>query len=372
MTKVLVIRNAYDKDMGGAEQYALNLCIVLQQEGYTPILMTRVPSLLSKASAEKIETLRGRWHSTQEWGKHYFLRFPLMTLWYMYIVLRHHIDVVHPQGRDDFIFASVAAGLLRKRVIWTDHADLKYILDLKNHPFPFLKKWTIFASKFTSNIICVSAAEKQKIIKNAPQEFVKKLLVVHNGVFTPESVEPAVRTASEKTSPLLVSNARLVPDKGISELLQMVARLAYANVHLWIVGGYSGNLKKFQTEAESLGIDRRVKFIGYVDDPNNYVAAGDIFVHASYHEAFSLAIVEAAVLGKPIVATNVGGAPEIIDSSSGILVPAKDVNALVIAIDYLLNNPEIAKKLGHHISIKAKKNFMFDTIVREKILPLYS
>lgn len=366
--RVLVIRNAYDKDCGGAEQYALNLCVQLKKNNLDPVLMTRVPDLLGKASNEKITTLKGCWHASQKWGKHYFFRFPLMVVWYIYIILRYRFDIIHPQGRDDFIFASIAGGLLGKRVIWTDHADLKYILDLDIHPFPYLRTWTIWASRFVSKIICVSNSEKEKISVNAPDQFIAKLVTVHNGVIR----EPIYEKISRPTEPLIVANSRLVPDKGIRELIEMIQKLKHHNASLWIVGGFSGNQEMYTNIAKELGVAERVTLWGYVDHPNDYIAAGDVFVHASYHEAFSLAILEAAMLSMPIVATNVGGAPEVISDQSGILVPPKDVYALVNAVDKLLDDPVTAKRLGKRVGEVAQEKFSFDTIVKEKIIPLYS
>lgn len=370
MKRILVIRNAYDKDMGGAEQYALNLCVALQDEGLKPILMTRVPSLLSKASAEKIQTLRGRWHSTQEWGKHYFIRLPFMVIWYVYVILRYRIDALHPQGRDDFIFASIAGGFLRKPVVWTDHADLKYIMDLENHPFPYLKSWVVFASRFCKAIICVSEAEKAKIEAHAPSTLRKRLVVIHNGVFIPQSVMPIKRVGAEKGSTLIATNARLVPDKGIAELLEGMARLK-KDTFLWIVGGYSGNQEKYSQMAKDLGVAEHVKFIGYVNNPHDYIAVADIFVHASYHEAFSLAVIEAAMLGRPIVATSVGGNSEILGDSRGVLIAPKDVNSIVSAINNLMNNPAEAVRMGREVKEYAHKFYDFKKIVKEQVIPLY-
>lgn len=365
--KVLVIRNAYNKDCGGAEQYALNLCIELKKNDLNPVLMTSVPDLIMKATDTDIKVLKGRWHSSQEWGRHYFIRFPLMVIWYMYIILRYQFDIIHPQGRDDFIFASIAGGFLRKRVVWTDHADLKYILNLSVHPFPYLRMWTIWAAYFAFKIICVSNAEKEKITKFAPVQFSKKLITIHNGVF----LDPPQEVVKRPNSPLIVANSRLVPDKGIRELLEATGKLKQ-KPYLWIVGGFSGNKKKYETIIRKLGISKRVTLWGYVRNPNDYIAAGDVFVHASYHEAFSLAILEAAMLRKPIIATDVGGAPEIIDASTGILIPVKNIPALVNAIEYMLDNPKVAEKMGENIGIVAQKKFLFDIIVREKVIPLYN
>src|SRR4051794_638268 len=121
--RVLIIRNAYQKDAGGAEQYALNLADTLQTAGHSPILVTKVQKIHQKSKEVKITCISGPWHDTQEWDRWYYLRYPLFTLWYIWTILRYRIDVVHPQSRDDFVFATRAAKFLRKRVVWTDHAD---------------------------------------------------------------------------------------------------------------------------------------------------------------------------------------------------------------------------------------------------------
>jgi glycosyltransferase involved in cell wall biosynthesis len=365
--RILVIRNAYDRDAGGAEQFALNLCIALRAAGHTPILMTRVPGVVTKARAAGIMVKRGMWHKTQEWGKHYFLRFPLTVLWYCWFLLINQIDVVHPQGRDDFIFATYAAKLLGKRVVWTDHADLKVVMNLDRHPFPYLRKWIVAASKYTRAIMCVSAAERNEIQAVAP-ELAGKLMLVHNGVFVPEHVSPADKDAEF----IVATNARLVPDKGIGELLEGFAASRYKDrSKLWVLGADSGNLGTYQQRTAELGLKNRVRFVGYVANPNDYVAAADVFVHASYHEAFSLAIVEAAMLARPIVATNVGGASEIINEDTGVLIPPKDARAITQALDDLLANPEKRHALGGHAKQKASSEFDFSKIVQERIIPLY-
>ena len=363
--RVLIIRNAYQQDAGGAEQYALNLAIALKNAGHKPVLVTKVKKILAKAQDNNIRVISGRWHDTQRWDRWYYLRYPLFTLWYMYVILRHQVDIVHAQSRDDFVFATRAASLLSKPVIWTDHADLKYILDSVNHYNPRMRGWVINASKKANAIVCASQSEKQSIRSVAPK--LPELQVVHNGVFLPSGVKPVA-----KPDKLVVgTNARLVPAKGIAELLEGFAKSKDKKTVLWLLGGTSGNEKKYQQLAKRLGIERKVKIWGYVDSPNNVVAAMDIFVHASYHEAFSLAIIEAAMLGRPIIATNVGGTPEIIDASSGILIEPKNASAITQAINFMVDHPDKRDKLAEAVRRKVARNFNFQKIVEEKIIPLY-
>lgn len=363
--RVLIVRNAYQKDAGGAEQYALNLAIALKKSGHQPVLVTKVRKIHEKSREAGITCIAGPWHDTQKWDRLYYLRYPLFTLWYMWAMLRYRIDVVHPQSRDDFVFATLAAKLLQKPVIWTDHADLKYVLDNVNHYNPRVRGWVVRAARYAKAIICVSNNEQGEIEAVAPE--LNNLQVVHNGVFVPEGVKPA-----EKTNQVIIgTNARLVETKGIGELLEAFAALKRTNCDLWLLGGVSGNLEQYTQAAKDLGVLERVKFLDYVPNPNDYVASMDIFVHASYHEAFSLAIIEAAMLGRPIIATTVGGTPEIIDDTCGVLVSPKDASAITAALGGLLADTAKRERLGNAAREKAMAQFDFQKIVDDTIVPMY-
>lgn len=363
--RILVIRNAYQKDAGGAEQYALNLCIALKESGHLPLLVTKVSKILEKADRLGVEYKKGVWHDSQKWDRWYYLRYPVFTFWYIYIILRHRIDVVHPQGRDDFIFATTASRLLGKPVVWSDHADLKYVLDNVNHYNPRMRKWVINASKYCQAIIAESNNEKKEVEAVAPDLPLQTL--IHNGVFVPNKVNPA-----PKTNKIIIgTNARLVPAKGIAELMEGFSNLKREDADLWLLGGTSGNLSKYENLAKKLGIHKRVRFLDYVVKPNDFVASMDIFVHSSYHEAFSLAIIEAAMLARPIVATKVGGTPEIIDNECGMLIEPKDSLAITNALNKLIDNEELRDTLGRAVKQKAIKHFNFQKIVNEQIIPMY-
>ena len=114
--RVLIVRNAYQQDIGGAEQYAFNLALALKRAGHYPIVVTKHEAIHNKCRVEGIKTIQGKWHESQEWDKRYYLRFLLMPLWYSLLIIRHHVHIVHPQSRDDFVFATNAGWLLRKKL----------------------------------------------------------------------------------------------------------------------------------------------------------------------------------------------------------------------------------------------------------------
>lgn len=365
--RVLIVRNAFHKDTGGAEQYAYNLALALRNAGHIPVIVTNQEAIHKRCSKAHLISVQGKWHTTQEWGRHYYLRYILMTLWYMWLILRYRIHVVHPQGRDDFVFATNAGQLLHRRIIWTDHADLKYVLDRVNHRHPRMQTWLIKAAARSSAIICVSKSERTAIAVVAP-EIKNKLVVVHNGVFKPYDIEPVAKKGF-----IIGTNARLVESKGIGELITAFSGVqkSIPGSKLWLVGGASGNKHHYEKLAKNAGILDQVKFFDYVQNPNDYVASMDIFIHASYHEAFSLAIIEAAMLGRPIIATCVGGTPEIITSQTGILIEPRDSAALTQAILRYYRDPALMRKYGDAVQTQAVKNFDFQTIVENRIIKLY-
>jgi len=366
--KVLIIRNASTNDFGGAETYAYNLSRAFTDNGLAVMLLTQLQPLLDKCLKNGIIAKKGPWNQSQEWTRRYYARYPLTSLWYLWQIIIHRIDVVNPQGRDDFIFATMAGWLLKKPVVWTDHGDLKYILDRENHPNRRIQAWILSAAKKANAIVCVSESEKEEIRRVAPE--LDNLVVVHNGVFVPKGVAAVERPADSGV--IVGTNARLVKAKGIVELLEGFAasKIAHSG-SLWIVGSENHDREDYYEIAKNLGIADRVKFWGYVTNPNDYVAAMDIFVHASYHEAFSLAVIEAAMLGKAIVATAVGGTPEIIDAACGVLIRPKSSPDITQAIDVLADDPSLRKKLGEQARKKAIEQFNFDTIVSTQLIPLY-
>ena len=136
-----------------------------------------------------------------------------------------------------------------------------------------------------------------------------------------------------------------------------------------IVGDGSGD-RKYLDEVKELpqkiGLQEKVIFTGFRNDVNEILAAMDIVVHAStLPEPFGLTIIEAMACGKPIVATNGGGVPEIIiDGVTGVLVPMKDPAALEKGIIEMLTDPEKRKKLGSAGRKRVEEFFTVDTFVK--------
>jgi glycosyltransferase involved in cell wall biosynthesis len=87
-----------------------------------------------------------------------------------------------------------------------------------------------------------------------------------------------------------------------------------------------------------------VSFAGEVAEATSRIAAAQLFVQPSHREALGTAVLEAMALGIPVVASRTGGLPELIGDGAGMLVPPRDPQALAIALEYLLGNPQVCAR----------------------------
>ncbi len=374
--KVLIIRNAFTHDFGGAERLAVHMAKEIGLNNIDAVVLSRQPRLLAYARAQGVTCYRGWWWSRQNWSGRQALLSPVyllwqfvLTIWYLQLIARLHVDVVHAFSKDDFIASTFAARLLGRRVVWTDPADLKHIF--ANHKVWYknpVGKLIFLASKLASHITLVSYSEKKLIETSLGRSVPERFIVVHTAG-KDEQVEPIERTSEDERTVVFCSTSRLVKAKGIGELVQAFNKLSQGSdaFRLWLVGD-GPDQETFMREA---GGNDYIHFIGHSEKPLAYVAASDVFVHPTHHEGFSLSLAEAAMLGKPMVATNVGGNPELVNDRNGILVPARDIGALYKALRRLGTDKGLRERLGKQARKDYINNFDFSHIIKDRFIPLY-
>lgn len=163
----------------------------------------------------------------------------------------------------------------------------------------------------------------------------------------------------------IVHIARLHPVKDQSTLLKAFAQVAAArdDVDLVLVG--EGALReKLEELARTLGVERRVRFLGVRSDVPEILSAADVFVLTSSCEAASLTLLEAMASELPVVVTDVGGNPEIVRHEiEGLLVPRSDVQATAAAIVRLLDTPGLASAMGRAGAERVKARYRLEWTV---------
>jgi len=211
-----------------------------------------------------------------------------------------------------------------------------------------------------AGIVCVSEHERQRGVDAGvlgPDDGV----VIPNGVAVPEYDAGAPRTA-----PVIGTLARLSRQKGIDVLLEAIAIVAAErpDVRLVIAGGgpLEGELRE---QAARLGLGGVVDFMGWVDDARRLLPDFDIFVLPSRWEGMPIALLEARAAGLAAVATDVGGAHEVIrDGRDGWVVPPEDPVALAAALLDLVNDPARREEWGRAARAHTRAENSLDEMVR--------
>jgi glycosyltransferase involved in cell wall biosynthesis len=169
------------------------------------------------------------------------------------------------------------------------------------------------------------------------------------------------KIAEKKGQKWILTVARLDPIKGLDYLIR--AMLFVENGTLTIVGG-GKERERLEALSKSLNLNNRIIFVGTTPHSKvwDYLQEATLFVLPSISEGFPRALLEAMACGLPIVATRVGGTPElIIDNVNGLLVPARDERALAEAITLVLNDHRLQEKMRVE-NIKKSQNYMLPSI----------
>ena len=227
---------------------------------------------------------------------------------------------------------------------------------------------------FADRTVLMSEAQRPKILGGQDRE---RVVVIHNAVDAslPTQFSLDRRAALEKASipadaRLVVVVGRLSPEKGVDVFLNAFRYVArdVADAHAIIVGD-GQERRRLEAQAVSQGLGGRVHFVGYTDTPGDYLAAATVVVLPSRSEGIPNVALEAMALERPVVATAVGGTPEVIEhGKSGLLVPPEQAAALASAVIEVLGDAALSAKLAQaglarvraHFSPRRRADLVFD------------
>ena len=126
------------------------------------------------------------------------------------------------------------------------------------------------------------------------------------------------------------------------------------NIKILILG--NDNIDPYMNMAKKLGVDNKIIYAGFSKEVYKYFNAADIFVFPTLYEPFGLVITEAMASGLPVVTSRIAGASELIgEYKTGLLLNPKDSKEISEKINYLIDNPEVMKRIGKNAAKKMKK-----------------
>jgi glycosyltransferase involved in cell wall biosynthesis len=209
--------------------------------------------------------------------------------------------------------------------------------------------------RFPNRVLSVSHAVNESahlLFPGVPSSVVHSPLALDEAAFA--SANRTATRCSLGASPeqvVIFQASRLEPWKGHRELLQALYQLReIPNWVCWIAGGAANQsesdyLNSLKEQARPLG--ERVNFLGVRDDVPHLLSAADIYCQPNLEgEGFSIAFMEAFFAGLPIVTSAIGGAVEIVDASSGFLLPPGDTRSLSKTLELLIRDCELRRELG--------------------------
>lgn len=285
-----------------------------------------------------------------------------------YICAQRRIDVIHTHfPRENCI--AILAGLWRggMKVVNTSHLV-----------FETGFAWKIINRIFSARnlkVICVCREQVDKLIRNGVRK--KKLCVIHNGIPPVEDDghndirRKKIREefGIDENAPLFCTLTRYEEVKGVDILIKAAAELKKSVPDARVlIAGDGSQFEDMKNLRHELSLDDTVVMAGFRTDGRDILAASDVFVSSSRSEALSFAIIEAMSSGLPVIISNVGGNPDILENTEcGLMFENEDFLGLAEKMAQLAKDGELRKKMGFSAKSRADSEFSEDKMIEDTI-----
>jgi glycosyltransferase involved in cell wall biosynthesis len=333
------------KDFGGIERYLIFVTSSMAERGHPVHVTAPSKSPLSQRLTAPKTSIR-LWHKYD----------PIAAAKTLRLCRARQFDLAVTHFSPDYIGPAWATKLAGIPTVMTRHVTVK-----------FKPSRARLYQKLYTGFIAISGAVKDHLIQDGIPE--SQINLVYNG--SPPLVPTLSRAESQAhfsiSSPAVGVFGRLVWVKGQSVAIEAIRDLPGVNLHLF---GDGPQRPELELLTQSLNLTDRVHFHGHIDDVANAMNAVDVVVIPSiWREAFGYTVVEAMSLAKPIVANQYGGIAEILTHNSNALTvtssnpESPDPAQFATLIRQLLQNQELAHKLGHQAQLEYHHRFTVDHMV---------
>lgn len=280
-------------------------------------------------------------------------------------------DIVHCHTSKGGFIGRLAAKLAGIKIImYSPHGDIfkGYFSRSVTNIFVLLEK---LIAPFTDRIITLSKTGTERFLEHGIGAR-QQLTHIYNGIDITDyeriktgKPEKRAELGLGKDDFVCATIGRLVPVKGHKYLIDAIQKVVKVIPFAKFLFIGDGDLRsQLLEQAESLEVRNNICFPGARSDIAELLNCIDIFLLPSLNEGFGIVLVEAMAMKKPVIATNVGGIPEIVvNGTTGILVPPKDPEAFSSAIIKLHNNPETSLRMGFAGYERARRLFDITTTV---------
>ena len=334
--------------VGGMEHFVVRIAARQKQAGHCVSVLA-----LQSGGPLRREAMERGLNVVELGGKSRALR----VLRGMAFLARKRPDIVHGHNPSSLQYAILSKRCSQAKFVLTCHGRGK--ADTRE---PTAAEW-----RQTDAIAAVSEAVAGDMRRSVPPE---RLTVIRNGIEAPPQgrSRASIRTELGLNGSFMgIIVARIDHLKGHDTLLHACAQLRHEGIPLTllIVGDGTERENRMRLSKELGFSPEQVRFLGFRSDVSALLAASDFFVLPSLTEGLPLSILEAMSHGLPIVATNVGGIPELVrHESDGLLVPPQDPDALAKAIGRLAGSHQLCSEMGSNGRQRVREEFSFEAMLR--------
>lgn len=340
---------------GGAERVINNLAASLDPQRYRAVLCLFRPGWLQDRSESRgIRTFIIPTHGMTDWR---------WAIQFKRLLRQEQVDLIHAHEFDANVQGTFVAALTGLPLVATVHG--------KNYFWERLRRRLAYRwVSRRATMVAVSENLKQFIVEQVGVS-PSRVKVLYNGVDMLPQCDRTEVEACRKELGLPESHqivgvvGNLYPVKGHQYLIEGIPSVLAKCPNTSFVFAGRGQLEtELKAHVDRLGVGGKVFFLGLRQDIPRILAMLDVFVLPSLSEGLSMAILEAMIAGKPVVATQVGGNPELIlDGETGFLVPSRDSQALAARLVTLLTDKQQAALFAERGKRRAEGQFSLRTMV---------
>jgi glycosyltransferase involved in cell wall biosynthesis len=279
------------------------------------------------------------------------------------LVRQENVALIHAHEFGGNTYGALLAQLAGVPLIATVHG--------KNYYWEKLRRRLAYRLVSRIGMMVAVSNDLKRFIVNTVGMPAHRIKVVHNGIDTMSPVGPE-EVRRHRAELGLVEGEKVVgvvgslyPAKGHRYLLAAVQQVLKTSPHVIVLIIGRGELESpLKEEVKRLGLSQQVRFLGFRNDIPALLALMDVFVLPSLSEGLSIALLEAMSAGKPVLATDVGGNPElVVDGETGFLVPPREAEALAARLLLLLNDKDQARRLGEKGRKRVLQHFTLRAMV---------
>jgi len=363
MRKRSICQVVNNLDVGGLEKVVIALTRNLDRSRFVPYLicLDGRGKLFDEAGVPPERCLVLHKSPAMNLG---LLRVDPRALWQIRAFVRERaLDLIHAHNVAPLAYAGVATRLGRRPVmVYSEHNQIysasaasklkfRYYLHLADH------------------LVAVSHDLSGTLVREARVR--RRIRVLHNGIdgarFRRLDGAPVRAELGLAAGERLVGTGVVLSEqKGIRYLLEAAGQVVSSRPEVRFAIAGDGPLRgELEQRASALGLDDKVAFLGYRADMPEVISALDVYVLPSLWEGLPLALLEAMAIGKPIVATRVGGNPEVVEHGvNGFLVPPRDPGALAEHILRALDDEDFRRRAEQANARRFAREFSLEAMVR--------